>query len=173
MSELTIPRLETGRLVLRELREGDLDEYAAMMADPEVVRYLGDARTLTRDEAWRSIAMLVGHWHLRGYGMWAVTERESDRMIGRVGFFYPEGWPGFEVGWTFGRGTWGKGYATEAARRVLAYGFGEMGRKEIISVIHPDNQASIRVAEKIGERFARREMVRGIERLIYSIALPS
>ncbi len=173
MSQLTIPRLETERLVLRELRDSDLEEYAPMMADPEVARYLGDGRTQTRDEAWRSIAMLVGHWHLRGYGMWAVTERERDHMIGRVGFFYPEGWPGFEIGWTFGRGAWGKGYATEAARRVLAYGFEEMGRKEIISVIHPDNKASIRVAEKIGERFARKEMVRGIERLIYSIALPS
>jgi len=173
MSQLTIPRLETERLRLRELRDGDLDEYAAMMADPEVVRYLGDARTQTREEAWRSIAMLVGHWHLRGYGMWAVTGRDRDRMIGRVGFFYPEGWPGFEIGWTFGRDAWGKGYATEAARRVLAYGFEEMGRKEIISVIHPDNKASIRVAEKIGERFARKEVVRGIERLIYSIALPS
>ena len=173
MSQLIIPRLETERLVLRELRDGDLEEYAPMMADPEVARYLGDGRTQTRDEAWRSIAMLVGHWHLRGYGMWAVTERERDHMIGRVGFFYPEGWPGFEIGWTFGRGAWGKGYATEAARRVLAYGFEEMGRKEIISVIHPDNKASIRVAEKIGERFARKETVRGIERLIYSIALPS
>ena len=173
MSQLTIPRLETERLVLRELRDGDLEEYAPMMGDPEVTRYLGDGRTQTRDEAWRSIAMLVGHWHLRGYGMWAVTERGRDLMIGRVGFFYPEGWPGFEIGWTFGRDAWGKGYATEAARRVLAYGFEEMGRKEIISVIHPDNKASIRVAEKIGERFARMEMVRGIERLIYSIALPS
>lgn len=170
MGAIAIPTLETERLILRELRDGDLEAYAPMMADPEVTRYLGDGRTQTRDEAWRSLAMLLGHWHLRGFGMWAVTGRASDLMIGRVGFFQPEGWPGFEIGWTFARGAWGNGYATEAARRVLAYGFGEMGRKEIISVIHPDNAASIRVAEKIGERFARREMVRGIERLIYSVS---
>jgi RimJ/RimL family protein N-acetyltransferase len=169
MGAIAIPTFETERLILRELRDGDLEAYAPMMADPEVTRYLGDGRTQARDEAWRSLAMLLGHWHLRGFGMWAVTARASDLMIGRVGFFQPEGWPGFEIGWTFARGAWGNGYATEAARRVLAHGFGEMGRKEIISVIHPDNAASIRVAEKIGERFARREMVRGIERLIYSV----
>src|SRR5260221_14265435 len=110
MSQLTIPRLETERLVLRELRDSDLEEYAPMMADPEVARYLGDGRTQTRDEAWRRIAMLIGHWHLRGYGMWAVTERGPELMNGRVGFFYPEGWPGFEIGWNFGRAAVGKGF---------------------------------------------------------------
>ena len=165
-----IPTLETERLILRALRESDFDEYASMMSDPEVTRYLGDGRTHGRDEAWRHFAMLVGHWQLRGFGMWAITERGRDRMIGRAGFFYPEGWPGFEIGWTLARSTWGNGYATEAARRALAYAFDELNRKQVISVVHPGNTASIRVAQKIGERFTRRQLVNGNTRLIYSVS---
>jgi RimJ/RimL family protein N-acetyltransferase len=102
--------------------------------------------------------------------LWALARRGDDRMIGRVGFINPEGWPGFEIGWTLARSEWGKGYATEAARRALAYAFDVMGREKVISVIHPENAASIRVAERIGERFERIELVKGEERLIYSIA---
>ena len=165
-----IPTLETERLILRPFRADDFEAHASMAADPLVARYLGDGRTLGREEAWRSFAMLIGHWELRGYGLWALTRRGDDRMIGRVGFFFPEGWPGFEIGWTLERAAWGNGYATEGARRVLAYGFETLGEDEVISVIHPDNAPSIRVAERIGERFDRTQQVKGEERLIYSVA---
>ena len=166
----SIPTLETERLVLRPFCEGDLDVYASMLADAEVVRYLGDGRTCDREEAWRRLAMLLGHWELRGYGMWAVAERaRPDRMLGRAGFYFPEGWPGFEIGWTFARSAWGRGYATESARRALEFGFAELGRDEVISVIHPDNAASIRVAERIGERFKGHASVRGEDRLVYCV----
>lgn len=132
-------------------RDSDLEEYAAICADPEVMRYLGEGKPLSRADAWRQMAMIAGHWHLRGHGHWAVEERETGRLIGRIGFFRPEGWPGFELGWTLGRPFWGKGYATEGARRALAYAFTEMDRDHVISLIHPDNHASIRVAERLGE----------------------
>jgi RimJ/RimL family protein N-acetyltransferase len=164
-----VPLLETPRLGLRALRDDDLDAYAAMVGDPQVVRYLGDGNILDRGEAWRHLAMLVGHWELRGYGMWAVTLRGTDAMIGRVGLFNPEGWPGFEIGWTIARSSWGKGYATEAACRARDYAFDVLHRPDAISVIHPENAASIRVAEKIGARLDRRELVRGAERLIYRV----
>src|SRR5256885_15328882 len=150
-----IPTLESERLVLRPLGEKDLDAYAAMTADPGVMRYIGEGKTLTRDESWRSIAMLLGHWQLRGFGMWAVTLRGDDRMMGRTGFWQPEGWPGFEIGWLLAPEAQGKGYATESARCALRHAHDVLGKREVISVIYPDNAPSIRVAERIGERFVR------------------
>src|SRR5207253_7997909 len=95
--------LETPRLLLRMLRESDLDAYAAMLADPEVMRHLGDGRPLSRPEAWRNLALMVGHWQLRGYGLWAAEERATGALVGRIGLWNPEGWPGLEVGWTLRR----------------------------------------------------------------------
>jgi RimJ/RimL family protein N-acetyltransferase len=161
--------LHTDRLHLRMFREDDLDAYAAICADPEVMRYLGDGRTLGRNEAWRQMAMILGHWQLRGYGLWAVEERATGALVGRLGFFEPEGWPGFELGWMLRRASWGRGYATEGAERALAHAFTEMGRQRLISLIRPDNRASIRVAERLGERLEGRTTLFGQEALVYGI----
>lgn len=161
--------LETERLLLREWRGGDFEEYARICADPEVMRYLG-GKPFTRLDAWRHMAMLVGHWHLRGYGHWAVEEKATGRLVGRMGFFNPEGWPGFEVGWTLARECWGRGYATEGARRMLAHAFTEMGREHVISLIHPENLASIRVAERVGETLEGETELMGIPVLVYGIS---
>jgi RimJ/RimL family protein N-acetyltransferase len=161
--------LRTERLVLRMLREGDLDEYAAMTADPSVTRYLGDGSTLSRADAWRQMAMILGHWRLRGYGMWAVEEAATGRLAGRIGFFNPEGWPGFELGWTLAREFWGRGYATEGARRALEYGFTGLGREHVISLIRPDNLPSVRVAERLGERLEATVELHGSPALVYGI----
>ena len=91
-------------------------------------------------------------------------------MVGRMGFLNPEGWPGFEVGWTLARECWGRGYATEGARRMLEYAFTEMGREHVISLIHPENVNSIRVAERIGETVEGQTEVMGVPVLIYGIS---
>jgi RimJ/RimL family protein N-acetyltransferase len=161
--------LETDRLRLRMFRQDDLEAYAAICADPEVMRYLGDGKPLTRTEAWRQIAMILGHWQLRGYGPWAVEERRTGALIGRIGFFEPEGWPGFELGWMLRRASWGHGYASEGARCALAHGFTAMGRTHVISLIRPDNQPSIRVAERLGETLEGRTELFGHEALVYGI----
>jgi len=161
--------LETDRLTLRMFREDDFEQYARIVADPQVIRYLGDGKPLAHWEAWRQMAMIVGHWYLKGYGIWAVEERTTRRLLGRIGFFNPEGWPGFELGWVLGGDSWGKGYATEGARRALDYAFTEMGREHVISVIHPDNEASIRVAERIGEGLEGRSELFGHTVLIYGL----
>ena len=162
--------LETERLRLRMWREDDFEDFAAMCADPEVMRYLGDGKPMSRMDAWRHMAVLAGHWQLRGYGHWAVEEKASGRMIGRAGFLYPEGWPDFEIGWTFARPWWGRGYATEAARAALDHGFTAMGRDHVISLIRPGNLPSIRVAERLGERFQRTiDNFLGGEALVYGI----
>ena len=161
--------LETERLTLRMWRKDDFEEYARICADPEVMRYIG-GHPYSRLEAWRNMAYMVGHWHLLGYGHWAVEEKASGHLIGRMGFLNPEGWPGFEVGWTLARESWGKGYASEGARRMLNYAFTEMDRDHVISLIHPENRGSIRVAEKMGEQVEGQTEVLGIPVLIYGIS---
>jgi RimJ/RimL family protein N-acetyltransferase len=161
--------VETERLILRMFREDDFEAYARIFTDPEVTRYLGDGSPLDRFGAWRSLAFTLGHWALRGYGLWAVEEKATGRLVGRVGPFYPEGWPDFEVGWVLARDCWGRGYATESARRALAYAFNELGRDHVISLIHPANVASIRVAERIGERLERTSELFGRPVLVYRI----
>lgn len=167
---LSVIALETERLRLRPFQDADLDAYAAICADPDVMRYLGDGKTLTRGEAWRQIALILGHWQLRGFGLWAVEERASGALIGRIGFFEPEGWPGFELGWMLRRASWGKGYATEGARRALAHAFMVMGRDHVISLIRPANRPSVRVAERLGETLEGRTDLFGQEALVYGIA---
>jgi RimJ/RimL family protein N-acetyltransferase len=146
------------------LQHSDFDEYAALHADPDVTRFTVRVQ-LDRMEAWRHLASLVGHWHLRGYGMWGVFEKETNRLAGRVGFFEPDGWPDFELAWTIGKEFWGKGYAPEAAKRCMEYAFHEMDRDHVVSLIDPLNVASIRVAEKIGETL-QGEVVVGGHRLL-------
>ena len=168
-----VPVLETERLLLRPWRDDDLDAYAAMCADPEVMRHMGDGgSTLRRDDAWRQMAMFVGHWQLRGFGMWALEERDTRRFIGRVGLHRPEGWPGLEVGWMLARDTWGLGYATEAGRVSLTYAWEVVGADHVISVIEPENAASVRVAERLGETREGTFDLDGLEVLIYGIDRP-
>jgi RimJ/RimL family protein N-acetyltransferase len=161
--------LKTERLVLRMLREEDFEQYAAIVADPEVARYLSDGQPLSRADAWRQMAFVVGHWQLKGYGMWAVEEAATGRLAGRIGFLNPEGWPGFELGWTLAREFWGRGYATEGARRALEYAFTEMGREHVISLIRPNNLPSVRVAERLGERLEGSVQIFGAEAHVYGI----
>jgi RimJ/RimL family protein N-acetyltransferase len=153
-----IPRLETARLLLREWRLEDFGPLAEIMADADVARYLSGA-PLTRAEAWRSLAGCAGHWSLRGYGMWAVERKSDHALLGRVGLHYPEGWPGEEVGWTLGKPFWGNGYATEAARAAINYGFLTQPVSQLISVIDPDNLASQAVARRLGEARGERSEV--------------
>lgn len=147
---MNYPVLETGRLLLRMLQESDFEQYSAIHLDPEVTRFTA-RKQMDRMETWRHLSFIAGHWHLRGFGMWGVFEKDTGRLVGRVGFHQPDGWPDFELGWTIGRAFWGRGYATEAAARCVRYAFEDMDRDHLISLIDPLNVASIRVAERIGE----------------------
>lgn len=148
--------LTTRRLLLRPFTEADVDDLTRIYADPAVVRYLGDGRPLDRAATWRAVATYLGHTQMRGYGPLAVVERSTGRLLGRSGLWYPEGWPGLEVGWVVDRDRWGEGFATEAARASLDHCFSTLGAAEVISLIQPENVASVRVAEKLGARVERR-----------------
>ena len=169
---MNVITLETDRLKLRGFRNEDFDEFAELCADAEVMRFIG-GKPVDRLEAWRQFAFHVGHWELRGYGHWVVEEKSTGRLVGRVGFLNPVGWPAFEIGWTLKREFWGKGYASEAARRALQYGFNELDKPHIISLIHPENKASIHVAERLGETVEGKTELFGHDVLIYGIDRPT
>lgn len=147
---MNIPHLTTDRLLLRGFRPGDVEPYVAMMADPDVTRYLADGRPLSRADAWRQLALFIGHWTLCGFGLWAVEERATGAFIGRIGCMQPEGWPGFEIAYTLVPHAWGRGYAREGAAAALDFARRTLGRTDIISIIRPGNSASIRVAQSLG-----------------------
>lgn len=159
--------IATPRLLLRQFRAGDHAAYAATCADPEVMRYIGTGGPISSDDTWRSIAGMLGHWQLLGYGIWAIELSETGDLIGRAGFIDPPGWPGFEIGWLLAREHWGRGYAREAAEAALVEAFGPMGRSEAISLIRPDNLRSIRLAEALGARPAQRIDFMGAETLVF------
>jgi RimJ/RimL family protein N-acetyltransferase len=161
--------LETERLRLRPYRGSDFEEYAELRSDPEVMRFLGAGVPFDRGLAWRHLAFLIGHWQLRGYGTWALEERETGTLVGWTGFAEPEGWPGFELAWGLARRFWGRGYATEGARAALAHAFTVLDKDRVISLIRPENHASIRVAERLGERLKGQIKMLGKEFLVYGI----
>ncbi len=143
------PIVETERLILRGWREEDFEPFAAMMADPEVMRFIGGVQA--KNDAWRTMAAIIGHWHLRGHGFWAVERKTDSAFIGRIGLWRPEGWPQMEAGWAVAREHWGKGYATEAAKASLDYGFRHFPVAKLISLIHADNRNSQAVAARVDE----------------------
>jgi RimJ/RimL family protein N-acetyltransferase len=147
-SALTIT-LETDRLLLRQFRNDDLDSYHAMVNHPAVPLALGDEPT-SRERSWRVIAMYLGHWTLRGFGPFAVVEKASGALVGRIGPWRPEGWPGLELIWQVDHAHLGRGLATEAAAAARDFTYRALGDVELISLIEPTNLASKRVAEKLG-----------------------
>src|SRR3954452_11351550 len=145
----------TDRLVLRRWRPAeDLDAFAALCADAEVMRFIGTGRPLTRAQAAGVLAAIDGHWDDHGFGLWAVEE--DGAALGFAGLavpsFLPAILPAVEVGWRLARPAWGRGLATEGARASVRHAFEELELEAVISIIDPDNARSIRVAEKLGMR---------------------
>ena len=145
--------IETERLRLRPIAPEDVEPHCALMADPEIARFLTvDKRPQSRNAAWRAFASYLGHWTLRGYGFFSVFEKATGDWVGRVGPWMPEGWPGLECGWAIRRESWGRGYAPEAAVAAIRWIFATQPQLDrIISIIDPQNSNSQSVAEKVGE----------------------
>ncbi len=155
------PTLVTERLVLRPFRDDDLDAFTALMTAPEVRHGLHLSDDYSRSDAWCAMALWLGQWELRGSGQWALEERSSGDLIGRAGLHLPErpDWPGLEVGWVLHPSRWGRGYATEAGRRSIAYAFDELEADRLFSVILPDNERSASVARRLGFRLVEERIL--------------
>ena len=144
-----------------------------MWADPVVTHYIG-GQPLTEEETWTKLLRYVGHWSLMGFGYWAVEEKETGRYIGELGFadYKRDIQPSIEntpeAGWIFSPATHGKGHASEALREVLAWGDARFARGRTVCLIHPENAASIRLAEKFGYEEVRRTMYKNRDAILFS-----
>jgi RimJ/RimL family protein N-acetyltransferase len=160
-------RLETERLVLRPLAPDDLEALAPYQADPEVMRYMG-GKTFTREETAERIARFREIFELDGIGQFAVERSEDGLVLGRCGILNWETDPWrpvaraetdkpteTEIGYMLGRPHWGLGYATEAATAVRDYAQTKLGKERLIALIQDGNDASKRVAEKLGMAYER------------------
>lgn len=165
------PRLVTERLVLRGYEPRDVAPHLASARDPEVQRFLGGPKGPY--DAFGSLATHAGHWALRGYGSWMVERRSDGELLGRVGLYYPEGWPDVEIGWRFHRAAWGQGYATEAARAALGWVWTTQPFDHLISLIVPDNAPSQRLAQRLGHVKTEPVEVEGISADVWRIERPS
>jgi RimJ/RimL family protein N-acetyltransferase len=161
----------TERLLLRRWRNEDLEPYARLCADPEVMRYL--PAMLSREESAQQMSAFRRHWEERGFGLWAVEERASGEFVGFVGLMYQEDWPEgehkTEVGWRLARPYWGRGLATEGALASVRHGFEVLGLERIISITAPGNVASRRVMEKAGLTLRGETRWRGHEVIWYAL----
>jgi RimJ/RimL family protein N-acetyltransferase len=147
-----IPRLTTSRLVLREWRESDRGPFAELNADPRVAEFL--SQTLDRAASDALVDRIRDHWATNGHGLWAVERVDDEAILGFVGLaahaFEAPFTPCIEVGWRLAPAAWGHGYATEAARAALRFGFVELELPEIVSFTVPDNVKSRAVMERLG-----------------------
>jgi RimJ/RimL family protein N-acetyltransferase len=153
---VTVPRVTTERLLLREQRVDDFDAYVEHMTDPVATEFL--TPLADRRAAWRLFAAASGMWMLTGAGWWAIELRASGETIGIVGAFFREttlGQPDapLELGWSLYRRFWRRGFAREAAAAAMATGFARHAVTRAIAHVDPKNAASVRVAEAIGMRF--------------------
>ena len=148
-----VPVIETARLRLRAPCLADFEVEAGYWASD---RSAFTGGPMGRPRAWRVLAALIGHWAMRGYGWWTLEERSGEdragAVVGRVGLWFPEGWPEPEIGWTLFTGAEGQGYATEAAAAARAHAYGALGWRTAISLIDAGNHRSEAVARRLGAR---------------------
>lgn len=160
--------ITTDRLRLEPITADHFEAHARIVGDADVMRYIID-EPMTRAQAWWNIARYIGHWQIRGYGMYAAIEKSTGEIIGHMGFLNAEGGRGFELGWILATSAWGKGYASEGTRALVAHAFGPLGQSHIVCVINRDNARSIAVAGRLGATLEREEVESGKPLRIYGI----
>jgi len=144
------PVLETERLVLRAPQAADFKVFAPFVTSDRG-RHIGGGGDKDIGHAWRVLALLTGHWHLRGWGTFVAEEKATGRPIGSMGPWYPEGWPERELGWTiWTEAAEGRGFAHEAAIETRRHAFETLGWSTAVSYIAPDNARSIALARRLG-----------------------
>ncbi|HDD61756.1 MAG TPA: N-acetyltransferase [Chloroflexi bacterium] len=155
-----IPSLITERLLLRAFEKDDLDPFASMVSDLEVMqRATYDGTTMNRIQAWNWLCFMLGHWYMRGFGIWGIEEKTSGELIGRIGLQFWDSFDDVELVWMLAKSAWGKGFASEGARAAIDFGLNTLAIPRIAAVIPQENKPSIRLAERLGM-----EMEKEVER---------
>ncbi|MGJ8603349.1 MAG: GNAT family N-acetyltransferase [Marivita sp.] len=149
MGHRDIPVLETKRLQLRSPKPEDYPDFKATFASYRS-RFMGGP--LNAYEAWMLYAAEIGHWEIRGFGMWMVHLKGSEETVGMAGGWSPAGWPEREIAWIIWPDKAGKGYALEATHRVRRYFYDDRGWNTAVSYLDPKNLDSIRLAERLGAK---------------------
>jgi ribosomal-protein-alanine N-acetyltransferase len=140
---------------MRQIVHDDLEALASMNADPDVMRYIGDGKPQSLEQAQLRISAITNHWEKHGFGLCAVLDRATSDFAGFCGLQYLDDTSEIEVGYRFKKRFWGMGLATEAAQASLEYGFGRLGLDRIVAVVHPENLASQHVVDKLGLRYIK------------------
>jgi RimJ/RimL family protein N-acetyltransferase len=164
--------LQTARLLLREMTWDDLDFVAAMLADPQVMRFY--PKCYSRDEAKAWVQKQLNRYRDDGHGLWLVVDRESGERIGQVGLLRQQvdGVDETEIGYLIHAPCWRQGFASEAATAVRDFAFGTLDKTHVISLIRPVNIASQRVALRIGLKPVKLTKFHGFEHLVFSKSRP-
>ena len=160
MKFLVPETLETNRLILRQFVDEDWCDLHRYYSDPVATKYTR-GRALSEGETWRSMCSIIGHWHIRGYGPYAVVEKVSNTVLGPIGFWYPNDWPSPEIMWALAPAYWGQGFAKEATKAVQAAGKKYLPDISLISFIHSENMPSIRLALSVGATLEKVTEFRG------------
>ena len=166
-----IPELTSQRLIMRAPREEEFPVYRAFYADADASHFYGGP--LIASNAWRQLAVELGHWYLKGYGMWSLEHRSTGEMIGGCGFWWPSGWPRPELTWWLTKSARGSGFATEASRTAIEFAYHTLGWNSVETHIDDDNEAARKLVLRLGGSVLVREVFPdGVERNVYSMPLP-
>ncbi len=166
-----VPSVETARLLLRPFTSSDLDNYTrCIFADVEVMRYLPRREASPHERAERTIGFFNDHWRQRGYGVWAVTDKIDGTFIGHCGLNYLADIDEVEVLYALRQSHWSRGFATEAARASVQFGFERAQRTRLIALAVPENMASRRVMEHLGFLFEKNAHHFGLDLVQYALS---
>ena len=169
---MTAPKLETERLLLRAHRLEDFSDCAALWAHPVVTRFIFGVPQ-TPEESWIRLLRYAGHWLLLGFGCWVVEERATGNFLGEVGFadmkraILPPLGNTPEAAWVFAPSAHGKGFALEAVQAIHIWGAKHFQTPNSACLIAPENEPSLRLAEKVGYREAARSTYKGTPVIIF------
>jgi RimJ/RimL family protein N-acetyltransferase len=166
----TSDELETARLRLRMFTPEDCEELSLITSDPVVMEHIADGRPLSEEETRFNLDSIINGFKRRGFGRWALINKERDRLIGYCGLASTIGEVGVEIAYLLARPYWGLGLASEAASACLRYGFEELQLDAIAGLTRPGNDRSRRVLERLGMKYLRHAYYHGYDCVHYSIA---
>ena len=169
---MSVPEIETERLRLRGFRPEDLDALCQVFGDPEVMKYISGGKPRTREATEEGLLRSIEGWGKRGFGLWAVEEKATGRVVGYCGLIHLDDTPEIEVAYGLAKAAWGRGFAVEAARAALEFGFGELNLERIVAVVNPENLASRRVLEKLDMKYTQNVRHYGADLMYYEIMSP-